>query len=177
MNFVQNYLDNVIFEFNRYKNYGDVTFAQLTSQELYWRPSVNDNSIAIIVNHMAGNMVSRWTNFLSEDGEKAFRHRDREFETPPTQVKALFSLWEQGWTTLFDALKELNSSNFDSQIKIRGEIHTIPEAVNRQLAHYSSHVGQIVYLGKMIKGADWQSLSIPKGQSETFNKKMFGKNS
>ena len=177
MNFVENYRNNVISEFNRYKKYGDATFAQLTHEEWYWRPSVHDNSIAIIVHHLVGNMLSRWTNFLTEDGEKPFRLRDSEFETPPTEAKALLSLWEQGWGTLFDAINELNPSNFDSQITIRGEIHTVTEAINRQLAHYASHVGQIIYLGKMIKGADWKSLSIPKGQSETFNKKMFGKNS
>ncbi len=177
MDFTENYLKSVLLEFGRYKRYGDNTFAQLSDEELYWRPSEGDNSIAIIVNHLAGNMISRWTNFLTEDGEKAYRRRDREFDTPPKQRKKLLSLWDQGWTTLFDALSAIDDSNVNSQIRIRGEAHTIPEAINRQLAHYSSHVGQIVYLGKMIKGAYWKSLSIPKGQSETFNKKMFGKNS
>ena len=177
MDFVKSYLDSITFEFSRYKAYGDKTFAQLTEAELYWRPSEEDNSVAVIVNHLAGNMISRWTNFLTEDGEKTWRQRDSEFGTPPTTSKKLLSLWEEGWETLFNALKELNTSNIDSQIKIRGEVHTIPQAINRQLAHYSSHIGQIVYIGKMIKGPHWKSLSIPKGQSGTFNKKMFSKNS
>ncbi len=177
MDFAKNYLESTILEFGRYKRYGDNTFVQLSEEELYWRPSEEDNNIAIIVNHLAGNMISRWTNFLTEDGEKTSRQRDREFDTPPKQRKDLLSLWEQGWRTLFDALRAVDASNINNQIRIRGEAHTIPQAINRQLAHYSYHVGQIVYLGKTIKGAHWKSLSIPKGQSETFNKKMFGKNS
>lgn len=167
----------MVYEFRRYKGYGDKTLAQLSERELFWCPSDNDNSIAVIINHLAGNMISRWTNFLTEDGEKSYRQRDKEFETPPKSRKQLLSLWEEGWKTLFDSLAGINPSNITNQVKIRGQAHTIPEAINRQLAHYSSHLGQIVYLGKMIKGPDWKSLSIPKGQSETFNKKMFGKNS
>lgn len=177
MDFVKNYLDSVIFEFARYKAYGDKTFAQLSEEELHWSPSEDDNSIAVIINHLAGNMISRWTNFLTEDGEKTWRQRDAEFATPPTSREELIMLWERGWETLFSALKELNTSNANGHITIRGEAHSIPQAINRQLAHYSSHIGQIVYIGKMLKGSYWESLSIPKGQSESYNKKMFGKNS
>ena len=122
-------------------------------------------------------MLSRWTNFLLEDGEKTWRNRDLEFESPPQSKEELMALWNKGWDCLFDALEALNETNVFGQIYIRGEAHAIPAAINRQLAHYASHVGQIVFIGKSIKGQDWQSLSIPKGKSQLFNKKMFGKNS
>lgn len=177
MNFVQSYLDSVKFEFRRYKAYGDKTFAQLTEEQLLRQPSKEDNSIAIIIKHLAGNMLSRWTNFLTEDGEKIWRKRDSEFERPPKSRNDLIELWEKGWNCLFTALDGINDSNFNTQIKIRDKEHSIPEAINRQLAHYASHVGQIIFLGKMIKGHEWESLSIPKGGSKAFNQKMFGKNS
>lgn len=165
------------FEFERYKNYGDKTFEQLSPEEFFWRPSMSENSIALIVKHLNGNMLSRWTNFLFEDGEKTWRNRDNEFERPPKTKKEVLELWDQGWNCLFGALDSINDSNFSTLIKIRNQNHTIPEAVNRQLAHYASHVGQIIFIGKMIKGKYWRSLSIPKGQSKTYNQKMFGKNS
>lgn len=177
MNFVQSYLDSVKFEFRRYKAYGDKTFAQLTEEQLHRQPSKEDNSIAIIIKHLAGNMLSRWTNFLTEDGEKTWRKRDSEFERPPKSRNDLIELWEKGWNCLFTALDGIDDSNFNTQIKIRDKEHSIPEAINRQLAHYASHVGQIIFLGKMIKGYEWESLSIPKGGSKAFNQKMFGKNS
>jgi len=177
MNFVQSYLDSVKFEFRRYKTYGDKTFAQLTEEQLHSQPSKEDNSIAIIIKHLAGNMLSRWTNFLTEDGEKTWRKRDSEFERPPKSRNDLIELWEKGWNCLFTALDGIDGSNFNTQIKIRDKEHSIPEAINRQLAHYASHVGQIIFLGKMIKGHEWESLSIPKGGSKAFNQKMFGKNS
>ena len=174
MEFQKNYLSNVLFEFHRYKTLGDKTFAQLSEKDLHWQYSETDNSIAIIVKHMVGNMLSRWTHFLTEDGEKSWRNREMEFEAPYASKAEMLIAWEQGWQCLFDALETVNASNFGNKITIRGEEHTIVEAINRQLAHYSSHVGQIVFLGKMIKGADWTSLSIPKGDSEAFNRKMFG---
>lgn len=177
MGFVENYLANVKFEFERYKSYGDGTFIQLNEKELHWQSSQTDNSIALIVKHMVGNMLSRWTNFLTEDGEKEWRNRDDEFLAPPQSRKQVIELWEKGWSSLFNALDLLNQDNFESEIKIRGEGHTIIEAVNRQLGHYSSHVGQIVLLGKLQKGHRWKSLSVPKGKSEQFNREMFGKNS
>ncbi|MDC6367037.1 MULTISPECIES: DUF1572 family protein [Flavobacteriaceae] len=175
MNFEENYLSNVKFEFHRYKTMGDKTFAQLSEEDIYWKYQETDNSIAIIVKHMVGNMLSRWTNFLTEDGEKSWRNRENEFLGPFASKTEMLSAWEKGWTCLFNALENVKSSNFETKIKIRNEEHTIIEAVNRQLAHYSSHVGQIVLLGKMIKGSGWKSLSIPKGGSEAFNKKMFSK--
>ena len=174
MNFQENYLKSVRKEFSRYKSMGEKTFDQLTDEEIHWKYVDSDNSIAIIVKHIVGNMLSRWTNFLTEDGEKTWRNRETEFEAPYASKSEMLNAWEKGWNCLFAALDNIDSSNFDSKIKIRNEDHSIVEAVNRQLAHYPSHVGQIVFLGKMIKGADWASLSIPKGQSEAFNKKMFG---
>jgi len=175
MEFAKNYLDSALYEFHRYKTMGDKTFAQLSEEDILWKYHVEDNSISQIVKHLAGNMLSRWTNFLTEDGEKSWRHRDTEFEDPFTTKTKMVAAWEKGWQCLFDALDTLTSKNFNSRIKIRDEDHTIVEAVNRQLAHYASHVGQIVFMGKMIKGDKWVSLSIPKGESEVFNKEKFNK--
>ncbi|WP_136467925.1 DUF1572 family protein [Flagellimonas onchidii] len=174
MSFPENYLKSAIFEFQRYKNMGDKTFAQLSDEDILWKYKETDNSISIIVKHMVGNMLSRWTNFLTEDGEKSWRNREMEFEGDYSSKTEMLQAWEKGWKCLFDALKSIDSSNFDTKIRIRSEHHTIAEAVNRQLAHYASHVGQIAFVGRMIKGADWVSLSIPKGGSEAFNKRMFG---
>jgi len=154
---------------------GDKTFAQLDKKEIHWRASKNDNSVALIVKHMVGNMLSRWTNFLIEDGEKPWRNRENEFENVYGTKKEMLSAWEKGWQCLFDALEAVNATNFNTIVKIRDEEHTIVQAANRQLAHYASHVGQIVFVGKMIKGSDWVSLSISKGGSVDFNKTMFKK--
>lgn len=151
-----------------------MTFAQLSEKELLWQYGEEDNSIAQIVKHLSGNMLSRWTNFLTEDGEKTWRNREQEFVNPPSSKKEVIEVWEKGWNRLFDALNSIDDSNFDSKIRIRNEPHTIVEAINRQLAHYANHVGQIVLLGKMLKGQDWVSLSIPKGGSEAFNNDKFG---
>ncbi|GLU45492.1 DUF1572 domain-containing protein [Allomuricauda sp. NBRC 101325] len=173
MDFPENYLSNVKFEFRRYKTMGDATFDQLSEEDMHWKYAETDNSIAIIVKHIAGNMLSRWTDFLTEDGEKSWRNRESEFVDSLISKEEILTYWEKGWNCLFTALDSINTSNFDSKIKIRGEEHTIVEAINRQLAHYPNHVGQIAYIGKMIKGNDWISLSIPKGGSDAFNKSMF----
>jgi len=175
MSFQQNYIQNVVFEFKRYKTLGDKTIHQLNQEELLWQYTNTDNSISTIVKHLSGNMLSRWTNFLEEDGEKSWRNRENEFINPPKTKDELIQLWERGWNCLFDALSLLNEDNFSYTIKIRNESHTILEAINRQLAHYSNHVGQIVLLGKMIKGKEWVSPSIAKGNSESFNKEKFKK--
>ena len=174
MDFQQNYLKSVLFEFRRYKSMGDKTFVQISDKDIHWKYAQTDNSIAIIVKHMVGNMMSRWTNFLTEDGEKSWRERDLEFKEPYVSKAEMIASWEKGWKCLFDALSQINTTNFQSKITIRGEEHTIVEAINRQLAHYANHVGQIVFIGRMIKGSEWTSLSIPKGASKAFNKKMFG---
>ena len=175
MEFTQNYLDTISFEFERYKTMGDATFAQLDDPDILWKYNEHDNSISQIVKHLSGNMLSRWTNFLTEDGEKPWRHRDTEFVAPFTTKSAMIAAWEKGWQCLFNALNSVHADNLDTLIKIRNEDHTLVAAFNRQLAHYAGHVGQIVLLGKMIKGDNWVSLSIPKGQSEAFNIKKMNK--
>ncbi|MBG47267.1 MAG: hypothetical protein CML05_03140 [Pseudozobellia sp.] len=174
MEFSNHFLESVKFEFNRYKVLGDACLKQLSYHEMNWKASESDNSVPIIVKHMNGNMLSRWTNFLIEDGEKNWRQREQEFENSYQSKGEIITAWEEGWECLFDALDTIHSNNFGTQVKIRNENHSITEAVHRQLAHYASHVGQIVLLAKMIKGPQWKSLSIPKGKSEAFNRKMFG---
>ncbi|MGB5819420.1 MAG: DUF1572 family protein [Saonia sp.] len=175
MNYTSNYLKSVLFEFQRYKTLGDKTFDQLREEDIHWTYNKDDNSIALIVKHMAGNMLSRWTNFQTEDGEKSWRDREAEFKNPYPTMSMMKKAWEEGWACLFHALESINDKNFDAPIKIRNETHTTIEAVNRQLAHYANHVGQIILMGKMIKGPEWVSLSIPKGGSEAFNQKKFSK--
>lgn len=169
----ENYMYSARFEFERYKTLGDETFKQLSEEEIHWRFNETDNSIAVIVKHLAGNMRSRWTSFLTEDGEKDWRNRENEFSKPYINKAAMLADWASGWEFLFTALNQVNGTNFDSIIKIRNENHTIIEAVNRQLAHYAGHVGQIVLLGKIQKGKDWKSLSIPKDGSQAFNDEKF----
>ncbi|MCP4975668.1 MAG: DUF1572 domain-containing protein, partial [Maribacter sp.] len=129
MDFTKNYLDSALYEFRRYKTMGDKTFAQLSEEDILWKYHAEDNSISQIVKHLAGNMLSRWTNFLTEDGEKSWRHRDSEFEDPFTTKTKMIAAWEKGWQCLFDVLASLNTKNFNSRIKIRDEDHTILEAV------------------------------------------------
>lgn len=172
---MDNYLVSVIKQFEYYKSLGDKTFEQLTFEELKKEFATDSNSIAIIVKHLSGNMLSRWTNFLIEDGEKAWRHRNSEFEDAFISKEELIVNWNHGWNCLFEAIKPLNKNDLGLIIYIRNEDHTVTEAINRQLAHYSYHIGQIVFLGKLIKGENWQSLSIPKGESSKYNKDKFGK--
>lgn len=171
MNYQENYIKSAVYEFQRYKTLGDKTFDQLEENDIHWVNNAYDNSMAIIVKHMVGNMFSRWTNFFTEDGEKIWRNRETEFENPYTTKAEMIRAWQKGWQCLFEALESIDSNNFNSKIKIRNESHTVFEAVNRQLAHYANHVGQIVYIGKMIRGKEWVSLSIPKGDSTAFNQK------
>ncbi|NRA93053.1 MAG: DUF1572 family protein [Psychroserpens sp.] len=169
------YLSSVIKQFEYYKLLGDKTFAQLSFEELQKEFVEDSNSIAIVVKHLVGNMLSRWTNFLTEDGEKEWRHRDNEFVDTFKSKEELIEFWESGWNCLFDAIRPLNDSHLEQVIYIRNQGHTVTEAINRQLAHYSYHIGQLVFLGKLIKGKNWQSLSIPKGQSKTYNQEKFSK--
>lgn len=170
-----NYITDVKNQFLYYKSVGEKTFHQLDEKELFWQYNKASNSIAIIVNHLWGNMKSRWTNFLTSDGEKEWRNRDLEFELVFNSRKALLEKWNEGWGFLFEALDAINTANFDTPIYIRNQEHTIVEAINRQLTHYSYHIGQIVYIGRMIKSDDWKSLTIPKGKSSEFNLKKFSK--
>lgn len=171
----QNYLLSSRKQFEFYKMLGEKTFAQLTEKDLLWQPNGANNSIAIIVNHLWGNMQSRWTDFLTSDGEKAWRNRDLEFEDVIKSKTDLLQKWEEGWATLFTALDSINEDNFDTAIYIRNMGHTIVEAINRQLCHYAYHVGQIVFIGKLVKDENWASLSIPKGGSKIYNEKKFAK--
>lgn len=167
------YLESSIKQFAYYKSLGDKTFEQLTEEQLNWQYSKDTNSIAIIVKHLHGNMLSRWTNFLTEDGEKSWRHRDSEFDNSKISKETLLDLWEKGWNCLFDALNSLTEQDLERIIYIRNEGHTITEAINRQLAHYPYHVGQIVFTGTRLKGKHWKSLSIPKGTSNSYNAGKF----
>ncbi|MGB5227011.1 MAG: DUF1572 family protein [Eudoraea sp.] len=173
MNLQADYIKSLLFECNRYKSLGDKTFIQLDDSDIYWKHEGSGNSIAVLVKHIAGNMLSRWTNFLTEDGEKKWRNRDSEFEESYKTKKEMLVAWEKGWNCLFDAIQQINPENFKNKIRIRNEPHTLTQALNRQLAHYSYHIGQIVLLGKTIKGENWVSLSISKGQSKAFNKVKF----
>ncbi len=172
-NFTDGFLTSSQKQFEYYKMLGEKTFDQLSDEQLFYQPNENSNSIAIIVNHIAGNMLSRWTDFLTADGEKEWRHRDQEFEDSIHSRTEMMDKWEEGWTTLFSALDSVNGHNFDSIIYIRNMGHSITEAINRQLAHYPYHIGQIVYLGKLLMDEKWASLSIPKGNSIAYNKDKF----
>ena len=167
------YLPSIIKQFKYYKQLGEKTFAQLGDNDIHWQYNRESNSIATVTKHIVGNMLSRWTNFLTEDGEKIWRERDKEFEDAYINKKDMLVAWNKGWNCLFDAITPLNETQLEHLIYIRNEGHTVTEALNRQLAHYASHVGQIVFLGKMIKGEKWQSLSIPKGKSTNFNQEKF----
>lgn len=167
------YLASVKKQFEYYKSVGAKTFAQLREEDLCWQYNEVSNSIAVMVNHLWGNMCSRWTNFLTEDGEKEWRARDQEFEDVITTKEELLRKWEEGWNILFEALDTVNPANFDTPIFIRNQEHSIIDAIHRQLAHYAYHIGQIVYVGRMIKENAWTSLTIPKGQSKTFNDAKF----
>lgn len=167
------YLESVIKQFEYYKLLGDNTWVQLEDDALFRQVNDESNSIAIIVNHLWGNMLSRWTHFLDSDGEKEWRERDLEFEAVVKTRAELIEKWEAGWACLFQALHSLTDEDLKKTVYIRNQGHTVYEAINRQLAHYAYHVGQIVFLGKMLKGKDWKSLSIPKGASTDFNKKKF----
>jgi uncharacterized damage-inducible protein DinB len=170
---LNSYLPSVIKQFEYHKSLGDKAFSQLSFEDLQNEVAKDTNAIAIIVKHLVGNMHSRWTNFLTEDGEKEWRHRDEEFETTFTSKIELQDAWQKGWDCLFEAVKLLSNKNLEQVIFIRNQEHTVTEAVNRQMMHYAYHVGQIVLLAKLIKGGDWECLSIPKGQSKAYNKATF----
>ena len=167
--------DLFIKRFQYYKELGDKTFAQLSDEQLFWQYNEESNSIAVIVQHLSGNMLSRWTNFLTEDGEKDWRNRDSEFENNFKTKEEVLEFWEKGWKCLFDALNQLDEQNLNYPIYIRGEKHTVLDAVLRQLAHYPYHIGQIVYIAKMMKNDDWKTLSIARNKSDDFNIEMLQK--
>ena len=164
------FLHTAIRRLKYYKDLGDKAIEQVNEEQLHFIPNLTSNSIAVIIQHMAGNMLSRWTNFLTEDGEKEWRRRDEEFEEKKQTKQELLNLWEKGWSCLFNALQNLIETDLLKTIYIRKEGLSVIDAINRQLAHYPYHVGQIIYVAKILKDTSWQNLSIPKGYSGSYNK-------
>ena len=164
----EGFLKDSIKRFRYYKELGDKTFEQLKDNYFFYQPNTESNSIAIIIQHMYGNMLSRWTNFLTEDGEKDWRKRDAEFEVITMTREDLLSFWNEGWNSLLNTLESLQPGDLMKTITIRTEPLLVYDAILRQLAHYPYHVGQIVYLGRMIRENEWHSLSIPKGESKVY---------
>ncbi len=169
------YFESVKKQFLYYKTLGEKAIEQLEPQQLYIKTNEETNSIATIIKHLSGNMLSRWTDFLTTDGEKEWRNRDAEFENDPeTESKeAILETWNKGWNCLFEALNNLEPQQLSSIIYIRNEGHSVIEAINRQLAHYPYHVGQIIFYAKQLKNNDWHSLSIPKNKSKSYNASKF----
>ena len=174
MSFEEGFLKDAIKRLKYYKELGDKTFAQLEEHHFFYRPNEESNSIAIIVQHLYGNMLSRFTNFLTEDGEKEWRQRDSEFDAFDISKEDVLSFWNTGWNCVFSALGNLKPADLTRTVYIRTEPLQVYDAILRQLAHYPHHIGQILYIGKMLKGKDWQTLSIPRGGSAAFNAEMAG---
>ena len=170
--FLTSYIEDSIALFRYYKGLGQKAMAQVSDDQLCATLDPEMNSIALIVKHLSGNMRSRWTDFLTTDGEKPDRQRDTEFEAPPTTRNEIMKLWEAGWSSLFAALEPLSDADLARQVTIRGEPHSVMQAINRQVAHYSYHVGQIVFLAKHLQSEKWNSLSVPRKGSADFNEKV-----
>ena len=167
---VQNYFEDALKSLRGHKKLAEKAIAQLSDEEFFVTLDEESNSVAVIMKHMAGNMFSRWTNFLTSDGEKANRNRDMEFVIEPQTTKDdVIDYWERGWKCVFEALEPLRPEDFEKKVTIRGEEHTIVQAINRQMTHYAYHVGQIVFLAKHFRSAEWKSLSIPRNRSAEFN--------
>ena len=175
MNLGTEFLKSAIKRLSYYKELGDKTFAQLNENDFHFQPNEESNSIAIIIQHVAGNMLSRWTDFLTTDGEKEWRNRDAEFEEQNLSKQQLIDFWEKGWNCCLDTLAALTEEDLLKTIYIRNEGLLVVDAINRQLAHYPYHVGQIIYVGKIIKNKNWHNLSIAKGNSDDFNRQMMVK--
>ena len=169
------YLESAKKEFGYYKLLGEKTFSQLTDEQLFIEANSESNSIATIVKHLRGNMLSRWTDFLTSDGEKEWRNRDSEFEETISTKEELLITWNKGWDCFFNAIDSLTPDQLTTIIYIRNEGHTVIEAINRQLAHYPYHIGQMVFYAKMLKQSEWTSLSIPKNKSNSYNADKFAK--
>ena len=172
LEFSTSHLSDSISLFRYYKNLGERALAQIADDTLFYAQDEECNSIAIIVKHIAGNMHSRWTNLLTTDGEKPNRNRDSEFRDPPRDRPELMRIWEEGWACLFNALASLDDSHLSQRVLIRGEAHSVMQAINRQLCHYAYHVGQIVMVAKQRRQGDWISLSVPRGKSAEYNQRV-----
>jgi Protein of unknown function (DUF1572) len=168
--FTKHYIEDALSSFRVYKKLAEKALDQLKDEEYFVALDEELNSIAVIMKHLAGNMLSRWTDFLTADGEKPDRNRDLEFVIDPQTTKeAIHAYWERGWQCVFDALDPLRPEDFETRVLIRGKEHTIVQAINRQLTHYAYHIGQIVFLAKHFRSAEWKSLSIPRNRSAEFN--------
>ena len=166
----QHYLDDALQTFRDYKKLAERAIAQTSDEDFFRTIDPESNSIAIIIKHMAGNMLSRWTDFLTTDGEKPDRQRDMEFVMLAETSRAdLLAFWDQGWQAVFAAIEPLSPDDLMRTVTIRGQDHTVVQAINRQISHYANHIGQIVYLAKHFRSSDWQSLSVPKNKSAEFN--------
>jgi len=172
LEFTTSYIDDALSLFRSYKRLAERAMEQVTDEQLFVAIDKEANSIAVIVKHMTGNMRSRWTDFLTTDGEKPDRDRDSEFIKPPATRKELMASWEDGWNWVFTAIEPLTDADLGRTVKIRGEAHSVMQAINRQLAHYPHHVGQIVLLAKHFACDHWQSLSVPRNKSAEFNGKV-----
>jgi len=175
MNFEQIYLDVISKRFKNLKEQGDKTLSQLNHEQFHWTINEESNSIAVIVKHISGNMISRWTDFLTTDGEKSTRNRDNEFIDSFTTSEEILTTWEKGWQVFLDAIEQLTEADLEKVITIRGEQHSVIDAIERQMSHYAQHVGQIIYIAKQVTGSQWQTLSIPRGQSQNFTDAMVKK--
>jgi hypothetical protein len=174
---VDEYLKNITKQFESYKEVADKTIQQLQEKDLHWKYNDESNSIATIIVHVSENMLSRWTDFFTSDGEKDSRDRDSKFESHDLSKLELLDKWENGWNCLFSALNSLDKTNFEKPIYIRNKQHKFIESITRQIAHYPYHIGQIIYLGKMILNDKWKTASIAKGKSKEYMKQEFEKNS
>jgi hypothetical protein len=172
LKFTTSYLEDSLALFRQYKAMTEKAMEQVTEEQLFETLDSEANSIALLVKHMAGNMRSRWTGFPEVDGEKPDRRRDTEFEDPPASRASLLALWEEGWRRLFAALEPLTEADLSRTTNIRGEAHSVMQAINRQIGHYACHCGQIVFLAKHFSAGKWRSLSVPRGQSEEFNRRV-----
>jgi hypothetical protein len=170
---MENFLTSTRKLFQYYKGIGEKTFDQLNDEQINWRPNEASNSFALIVHHISGNMLSRFTDFLISDGEKSWRNREAEFEVGYANKKEMIEAWDKGWAVVFQAIDSLTPADLERIIYIRNEGQTVMEALQRQLAHYPHHIGQILFIGKILKGNDWKSLSIPKGGSQGYNQDKF----
>ncbi|MBX3265431.1 MAG: DUF1572 family protein [Acidobacteria bacterium] len=164
-----NYLEDAIRSFRSYKRLAERALEQISDEEFFVQIDEESNSLAVMVKHIAGNQRSRWRDFLTSDGEKPDRHRDTEFELIEDTRESLMAFWESGWQTLFEALESLSADDLEKTVTIRGEPHTVVEAINRQLTHYPYHIGQIVFLAKHLKASEWKTLSVPRNRSAEFN--------
>ncbi len=170
---MESYLNSVVKQFKYYKMLGEKAMEQLQEDQLFWQYNEESNSIAILVNHITGNMLSRFTEFLTADGEKPWRNRDAEFTNPFNNKEELMNRWNKGWACLLKTLEHLTDADLERVVYIRNDGHTVVEAINRQLAHYPYHIGQMVFIAKMLKNEDWQTLSIARNKSADYNNRKF----